>query len=109
MPRDSAEIVDAAFLARSPSGLFVRRAWERDLEASCERMPDGYRSGQEEDRQFALWVHAQAKTLATRLEALVQPGTGDALAGQIEGLADLLWEDAEWARRRADGSFVMAA
>lgn len=108
MPRDTAQFA-AGSLTRSPSGLFTRRAWERDLEASYERMPSWYWSGAESDRQFALWVHAQAKTLAAQLDRLVQPDTGESLTERIEGLADLLWSDAEWARRHADGSLSGAA
>lgn len=107
MPRDTLSLNNAA-LTRSPSGLFTRRAWERDLEASYERMPAWYWSGPESDRHFALWVHAQAKTLAAQLDRLVQPDTGEELAGRIEGIADLLWSDAEWARRHADGSLADA-
>lgn len=104
MPRDTAEFTKAATLTRSPSGLFTKRAWERDLEASYERMPSWYWSGPESDRRFALWVHAQAKTLASQLDRLAQPDTDEAITQQIESLADLLWADAEWARRQADGS-----
>ncbi|SRR5690606_1135966 len=104
MPKDATDLETCGdVLSRSPSGLFTRRSWERELEAAQERMPDWYWQSAECERHFALWVHARAKSLAAELDSLVQPDIAAGLARKIESVADTLWADAEWARRRADG------
>ena len=103
MPRDSSDFASPP-LTQSPSGLFTARAWERSrdlLDASRPAPPS------ERDREFALWVHAEAKSLASQLDRLADPAVP--LTRNIRALTDRLWEDAEWARRHADGSQAAAA
>lgn len=90
--------------AASPSGLLTRRAWEAELTDLYGEMPGWYGSSRERDRQFAHWVQAEAKGLAMRLERLLGVETEAALARQTRAIAEALWADADWARRRADGS-----
>lgn len=106
MPRDGNELfVDSP--KASPSGLFTARAWERNRDSwqDCGE-EDGVIAGFEDGREFALWVHCEAKTLAAQLDRLAPGGTG--LARSIQALTDSLWADAEWARRQADGSVALA-
>ena len=98
MPRDFA----SAPLTRSPSGLFTARSWERSRDIF-----DGHALSGERDREFALWVHAEAKSLAAQLDRLTDPVAP--LNRNIRALTDTLWADAEWARRHADDSFAAAA
>ena len=90
--------------AASPSGLLTRRAWEAELTDLYGALPSWYESGLECDRQFAHWVQAEAKELAMRLERLLGNDTESTLARQMLAVAEALWADADWARRRVDGS-----
>ena len=88
----------------SPSGLLSRRAWEAELARVHGGMPDWYASGAERDRRFARWVQAEAKTLASRLDRLLDAGVKPALSCHVRAVAAALWADADWARRCLDGS-----
>ncbi|HET8728377.1 MAG TPA: hypothetical protein VFO41_12770 [Alphaproteobacteria bacterium] len=94
---------DANLCDCSPSGLFTRRAWADEMD---DRPAD---RGAMDDLEFARWVHGQAKMLATHLDRLARSEPSEPLARQVTALADTLWTDAEWARRRIDGSFAAAA
>jgi len=101
--------IAAQELFRSPSGLLTRTAWEDELESRFDQMPRWYWSASERDRHFARWVQAEAKGMACQLERLLRPDTKPALARAIATLSEALWEDAEWARKRMDGSLNEAA
>ncbi len=101
--------IPAQELFRSPSGLLTRTAWEDELESRFDQMPRWYWSAPERDRHFARWVQAEAKGMACQLERLLRPDTKPALARAIATLSEALWEDAEWARKRMDGSLDEAA
>ena len=101
MPRDCSDFGSAP-LTRSPSGLFTARVWERSRDIF-----DGGAPAAERDREFALWVHAEAKSLAAQLDRLADPVVP--LTRNIRALTDTLWADAEWARRHADDSWAAAA
>ena len=102
MPKDSDDFALDPVVIRSPSGLFTKGAWRRDM-SSCADW-NGPVPGSESDIQFGLWVHERAKMLASHLDRLIQPDTADNLASKIRAVADVLWADAEWARRHCDGS-----
>ena len=91
---------------QSPSGLFTKRAWERSADVFDESGLGDRRDGADRDRHFALWVHAEAKALATRLDRLARTSRKDDLSSNLEAVADSLWADAEWARHLADGSLA---
>ena len=91
--RPSADALDA-----SPSGLLTRAGWIAARLDAGEPPPRGACH-----RQFARWVHAEARTLAGRLEPLLRADSDPALADPLERLIDALARDAEWARAEIDG------
>ena len=78
-------------LTASPSGLFTRAAFR----------VQGV--GDDNDRAFALWVHARAKGIAAQLDSLSGGPVATAEAAEkIEAAANLLWTDSEWGRQEAE-------
>lgn len=96
-------------IAASPSGLFTRAAWERELESAHGVLPRWTRSAQERDRRWLEWVQAEAVGLSIHLGRLKRPGTAQRLARPIDVLLDALAGDAAWAQERITGGIREAA
>lgn len=95
--------------AASPSGMFTRAAWERELESANGVMPRWARSAAERDRRFLEWVHAEAVGLCAHLGRLQRPGVSARLSRPLDTLLHALAEDAAWARREIAGHLREAA
>jgi hypothetical protein len=95
--------------AASPSGLFTRAAWERELESTYGVLPRWTRSAEERDRRWLEWVQAEAVGLSMHLGRLKRPGTAQRLAMPIDTLLDELARDAAWAQERITGRIREAA
>ncbi|WP_207479735.1 hypothetical protein [Arenibaculum pallidiluteum] len=86
-----------AYPIRSPSGLFTRAAWEREVQASHGTMPRWWRSAELRERQFLAWVVAEAVGLMTQLGRL-DTARAPVLGSSVEEIRNALAEDAAWAR-----------
>lgn len=93
----------------SPSGLFRMASWEGDMERSNAQLPRWYWNDAERRRRFALWVEAEAGTMAMQLARLLRPDTPPETAAPARSLVDQLARDADWARRLADAPLERAA
>jgi hypothetical protein len=101
--------MDRTVSGTSPSGLFTRAVWERDLESSRAVLPRWARSATERDRRFLEWVGAEAVGLSAHLGRLRRPGNPPRLTGPLDTLLRALAEDAAWARRELAGRLDEAA
>jgi hypothetical protein len=101
--------MDRTVSGMSPSGLFTRAAWERDLESSHAVLPRWTRSAAERDRRFLEWVDAEALGLSAHLGRLRRPGASPRVTVPLDTLLRALAEDAAWARRELAGRLSEAA
>lgn len=95
--------------AASPSGLFTRAAWERELESTHGVLPRWTRLPEERDRRWLEWVHAEAVGLSMHLGRLKRPSTAKRLTGPIDTILEALAGDAAWAQREMTGQVREAA